>query len=67
MMLDQRELHLARIVGFADGPVAAAMFRRSILPHKAKNRGRKDQVHEGSTHSHSFSPGSNLMVQIPPL
>jgi hypothetical protein len=59
MMLDQRELHLARIVGFADGPVAAAIFRRSILHHKAKKARRKDQVREGSTDSHSFSPGSN--------
>jgi hypothetical protein len=42
MVLDQRELNFAGFVGFADGPIAAANVRRSILNHEYNNARRED-------------------------
>src|ERR1700722_1875669 len=59
MVLDQRELDLARVVGLADRPVSAAQFRSSILDGKHDNAGRKNHVGEGSAYSHKSSPLSS--------
>jgi hypothetical protein len=34
MVLDQRELDFPRIVGLADRPVSATIFRRPVFHHK---------------------------------
>ena len=52
MVLDQRELDLAGIVGLADGPVAAVDFGGAILDYEHDHAGCENQVGQGATHSH---------------
>src|SRR5579864_1042568 len=59
LVLDQRELHFARLIRFADGPIAAARFALhicgAILHYKKNYARRKNHVGKSSTHSHKVS------------
>jgi hypothetical protein len=52
VVLDQRELDLARFVRLADGPIPAANVCRAILDYREKQAEGKYQKSQGSTRSH---------------
>src|SRR5436305_15095552 len=63
MMLDQRELDLIRKIRFADGPVAAADFRRAILDSREKHQATEYEESKSATHSHDSSPYKLCVVR----
>jgi hypothetical protein len=56
MMLDQRKHNLARFIGVANGPVAAANVGCAIPDYREQQAEGEYQKRKGSTQSHKRSP-----------